>query len=160
MDDDADAVREYERLRAELAEFVMGVLAERLAAGEEPKLSQALIDAIDRRVEDAVAARLGSGAIAESEQPSRPTRRRQPAEAPWFMRWRVAIVSAVVLAVLATAAFFYLNRTTAPTRTQTYNGIEVITVEPTPDGLNAQQPPANGAVPANAAAPADASPQP
>ena len=47
MDEDTDAAREYERLRAELAEFVLEVLSERIATGKEPELSQALIDAID-----------------------------------------------------------------------------------------------------------------
>jgi len=59
MDDEADAAREYERLRAELADFVLGALAERIAQGQQPQLSQALAEAIDRRVEEAVAARVG-----------------------------------------------------------------------------------------------------
>jgi hypothetical protein len=58
MDDGADASREYERLRAELAEFVLNALAERISAGQEPQLSQALIDAIDKRVDAAVEERL------------------------------------------------------------------------------------------------------
>ena len=58
MDDEADAAREYDRLRAELADFVLDALAERVAQGQQPQLSQALIEAIDRRVEQAVAARV------------------------------------------------------------------------------------------------------
>ena len=58
MDDEADAAREYDRLRAELADFVLDALAERVAQGQQPQLSQALVEAIDRRVEEAVAARI------------------------------------------------------------------------------------------------------
>lgn len=152
MDDDADAAREYERLRAELAEFVLGVLTERLAAGQEPQLSQALIDAIDRRVDDAVAARLGNAGLAEAERPARTTRRPPPKES-WFTKGRVIALAAVAAVLVAAAVYFFLNRTTGVTKTQTYNGIEVINVEPTPDGVNAQRPPANGFVPANDAAP-------
>jgi hypothetical protein len=64
MDDEADAAREYDRLRAELADFVLDALAERVAQGQQPQLSQALVEAIDRRVEEAVAAR-----VARSEWP-------------------------------------------------------------------------------------------
>jgi hypothetical protein len=60
MDDEAEAAREYERLRAELADFVLDALAERIAQGRQPELSQALIEAIDRRVEQAVSVRVGS----------------------------------------------------------------------------------------------------
>lgn len=58
MDDGAEASREYERLRAELAEFVLDTLKERVAAGDEPRLSQALTEAIDKRVDVAVQDRL------------------------------------------------------------------------------------------------------
>jgi hypothetical protein len=58
MDDGAEASREYERLRAELADFVLDALKERIAAGEEPRLSQALTEAIDKRVDAAVQDRL------------------------------------------------------------------------------------------------------
>ncbi len=60
MDDEAEAAREYERLRAELADFVLDALAERIAQGRQPELSQALVEAIDRRVDQAVSARVGS----------------------------------------------------------------------------------------------------
>lgn len=59
MDDEADAAREYDRLRAELADFVLDALAERIAEGRQPELSQALVDAIDRRVDHALATRVG-----------------------------------------------------------------------------------------------------
>jgi hypothetical protein len=59
MDDEAEAAREYERLRAELADFVLDALAERIAEGRQPELSQALVEAIDRRVDQAVSARVG-----------------------------------------------------------------------------------------------------
>ena len=60
MDGEAEAAGEYERLRAELADFIVDALAQRMAAGEQPELSRALVDAIDRRVDEAVSARLGS----------------------------------------------------------------------------------------------------
>ncbi len=47
MDDEADAAREYDRLRAELADFVLNALAERMAQGQQPQLSQALVEAYD-----------------------------------------------------------------------------------------------------------------
>jgi hypothetical protein len=59
MDDEADAAREFERLRAELANFVLDAIAERIAQGHQPQLSQALVEAIDRRVDEAVAAKVG-----------------------------------------------------------------------------------------------------
>jgi hypothetical protein len=58
MDDGAEASREYERLRAELADFVLNALAERIASGKEPRLSDALVEAIDRKVDAAVEERL------------------------------------------------------------------------------------------------------
>jgi hypothetical protein len=60
MDGEAEAAGEYERLRAELADFLVNALAERMAAGEQPELSRALAEAIDRRVDQAVSARLAS----------------------------------------------------------------------------------------------------
>ena len=59
MDGEAEAAGEYERLRAELADFIVDALAQRMAAGEQPELSRALAEAIDRRVDEAVSARLG-----------------------------------------------------------------------------------------------------
>lgn len=58
MNDEDDASREYERLRAELAEFVLEALTERMARGERPELSAALAEAIERRVDGAVDARI------------------------------------------------------------------------------------------------------
>jgi hypothetical protein len=59
MDDETDAAREYDRLRAELADFVMDALAQRVAEGQQPQLSQALVEAIDRRVDQALSERIG-----------------------------------------------------------------------------------------------------
>jgi len=59
MDDETDAAREYDRLRSELADFVMDALAQRVAEGQQPQLSQALVEAIERRVDEAVSERLG-----------------------------------------------------------------------------------------------------
>jgi hypothetical protein len=154
MDDDADSAREYERLRAELAEFVLGVLTERLAAGDEPKLSQALIDAIDRRVEDAVAARLGSASLAEAERPSRPTRRPPPKES-WFTKGRIAMLAVAGLALAAAAAFIVLRMLPAgPTNTTTISNFQTYAPDTPPDGMtNVQQPPQNGAAPTQPTAP-------
>lgn len=58
MDDDADAGRELERLRAELTEFVVEALSERMASGAQPELGAALADAIDRRVDRSVDTRM------------------------------------------------------------------------------------------------------
>ena len=60
MDDEAEVSREYERLRAELTAFVLDSMSERMAAGDRPELSAALVEAIDRRVDSAVANRLAS----------------------------------------------------------------------------------------------------
>ena len=150
MDDDAESAREYERLRAELAEFVLGVLTERLAAGDEPKLSQALIDAIDRRVEAAVAARAGSGGIADTERPTRSTRRAPPPNESWFTRGRIAVLAIGGLALIAVIAFFVVRTlpsttTTSPRAPATNEA--VFNVE------NGQITPENGSAPANAAGP-------
>lgn len=58
MADDADVARELERLRAELMEFVLDGLAERMAGGAHPELTGAVAEAIDRRVDQAVTARV------------------------------------------------------------------------------------------------------
>lgn len=58
MDDEAEAGRELERLRAELTEFVVDAVSERMASGAQPELSAGLADAIDRRVDKAVGARM------------------------------------------------------------------------------------------------------
>jgi hypothetical protein len=67
MDDGAEASREYERLRAELADFVLSALAERIAAGQEPRLSEALVEAIDRRVDAAVEERLARSQLPDPD---------------------------------------------------------------------------------------------
>src|SRR5690348_7915788 len=58
--DESDYAREYERLRAELTDFVVDALAQRVASGEQPELSKALVEAIDRRVNAAIDARLAN----------------------------------------------------------------------------------------------------
>lgn len=68
MDPEADASREYERLRAELADFVLDALAERIAAGREPVLSKALVDAIDKRVDASVQERLASSVMPDPHE--------------------------------------------------------------------------------------------
>lgn len=68
MDNEADAAREYDRLRAELADFVLDALGERIAAGHEPALSRALTDAIDKRIDAAVQERLARSAMPDPEE--------------------------------------------------------------------------------------------
>jgi hypothetical protein len=58
MDEEAEAGRELERLRAELTAFVVDAMSERMASGAQPELSAALAEAIDRRVDRAVEARV------------------------------------------------------------------------------------------------------
>jgi hypothetical protein len=183
MDGEADAAGEYERLRAELADFVVDALAQRMAAGEQPELSRALADAIDRRVDEAVSARLasaewpdpdsfaesvlaaaagrGGGAASgggESFRP-RPRRsdddfadrsRRDPPKARGMSAGKMGLIALVAIAVAAALAFYLLTRATPTTRTETFNGVNMI-YEPTPDGSNVlQPPPGNAAVPTSA----------
>lgn len=136
MSDEADAEREYERLRAELAEFVLGVLSERIATGQEPQLSQALIDAIDRRVDAAVDERLGKLGPADATRPaatrrSSPIRRSAPEPAN---RGRLILLAAVGVAALVAIAFVVIRYLpAAPTntvvRTDSGNETTVIQVE-------------------------------
>lgn len=58
MDDEAEAKRELDRLRAELTGFVVDAMAERMADGSQPQLGAQLAEAIDRRVDTAVEARV------------------------------------------------------------------------------------------------------
>ena len=60
MDGDAEVARELERLRTELLEFVVDALGERMANGDYPELSERLAEAIDRRVDEAVARRVSA----------------------------------------------------------------------------------------------------
>lgn len=68
MDGDAEVARELERLRAELMDFIVDGLADRMASGDHPRLSAALTDAIGRRVDQAVSQRM---ADAEWPDPER-----------------------------------------------------------------------------------------
>jgi hypothetical protein len=178
MDSEADHAREYERLRAELADFVLDALATRMAAGEDPRLGKALTDAIDRRVDQAVAERLGAvewpdpeafadqviaaagsrgGNVGDgagttrrrtAEEPSRSTRSGNRSRG--WSRTQIGILAVIVLAILAVGLYFFLRGAPAPVRTETRG--DVTFIEPTPDGAtNAQLPPANGAAPAPAA---------
>ncbi len=179
MDDEADAAREYERLRAELADFVLDALAERIAAGQEPRLSQALVEAIDRRVDEAVAARIGrtewpdpdafadsviaaaagrggDGAAARARRadPAPPRSRREPPpREPRLKRGHWIMLALIAVAIIAAATYFFLNRTSGPVKTESsVNGVDVITFAPPEgNGANAQQPP-----PGNASAPTSA----
>lgn len=177
QDNEADHAAEGERLRAELAEFVLDALAQRAASGEQPQLAQAIADAIDRRVEQAVAARVGqvqfpdpdsfadqviAAAAARGFGGGEPPRlRARSGEEPSvrrssgmaignFSRLHIILISIIVVIIGALATYFVLNRGGAPTRSETVNNVTFITPEPTPDGGSnvVLPPPTNGAEPA------------
>lgn len=145
MDDQTDAAREYERLRAELAEFVLEILSERIATGKEPELSQALIDAIDRRVDAAVDERLGKLGPADAARPaatrrSSPVRRSAPEPNNRFRLILLAALGAAALVAIVLVVIRYLPASPTNTTTRTGNETTVIQVE------NGQiAPPANAA---------------
>jgi hypothetical protein len=171
MDSEADHAREYERLRAELADFVLDALAQRAAAGEQPQLSQALVEAIDRRVDQAVAARLSevewpdpdafadqviaaAGAHPSRDSEARPRSRtaddvrpsRRPTPARSFSPVQLWLLAIIGLMIVAGLTYYLLSRGGGGTQEKVVNNVTF--VEPTPDGVNAQTPPANGAAPA------------
>lgn len=125
MDDQTDAAREYERLRAELAEFVLEILSERIATGQEPELSQALVDAIDRRVDAAIDEKLGKLGPADAARPaaarrSSPARRSAPVP---NNRLRPILLAALGVAALVAIVFVVIRYLPAgPTNTTTRNG--------------------------------------
>ncbi len=136
MDDQTDAAREYERLRAELAEFVLEILSERIATGKEPELSQALIDAIDRRVDAAVDERLGKLGPADATRPaaarrSTPVRRNTPEPNNRFRLILLAAIGAAALVAIVFLVIRYLpaGPTNTTTRTGAGNDTTVIQVE-------------------------------
>jgi hypothetical protein len=179
MDGEADAAGEYERLRAELADFVLDALAQRIAAGEQPQLSQALVEAIDRRVDEAVSARLAQaqwpdpdgfadsviaaaagrgGARAANGESGRPRGPRadelRPRREPLKARGnalKIGLIALVGIAIVAAAAFFLLRGLNGPvTNTVVMNVANGL--EPTPDGGAGNVVPAPG----NVAAPTSA----
>ena len=160
MDEDIDAAREYERLRAELAEFVLEVLSERIATGKEPELSQALIDAIDRRVDAAIDDKLGKLGPADAARPAAarrasPVRRSAPEPTNRFKLILLAAVgvAALVAIVFVVIRFLPAGPTNTPTRTGAGNDTTVIQVDNgqlLPTGNDAQ----NVAQPAPAPVPA------
>lgn len=136
MDDQTDAAREYERLRAELAEFVLEILSERIATGKEPELSQALIDAIDRRVDAAIDEKLGKLGPADATRPaaarrSTPVRRSAPEPNNRFKLILLAAVGAAALVAIVFLVIRYLpsGPTNTTTRTGAGNDTTVIQVE-------------------------------
>ncbi len=136
MSDDADAAREYERLRAELAEFVLEILSERIATGKEPELSQALVDAIDRRVDAAVDERLGKLGPADATRPAAtrrttPVRRNAPEPNNRFKLILLAAFGAAALVAIVFVVIRYLpsGPTNTTTRTGTGNETTVIQVD-------------------------------
>lgn len=134
MDDQTDAAREYERLRAELAEFVLEVLSERIATGKEPELSQALVDAIDRRVDAAIDDRLGKLGPADATRPAaarRSTSAKRSAPEP-NNRFKLILLAALGAAALVAIVFVvirYLPAGPTNTTTRTGAGNEAVVVE-------------------------------
>lgn len=182
MDDEAEAAREYQRLRAELADFVLDALAERIAAGQQPQLSQALVDAIDRRVEQAVAARVGNAewpdpdafadsVIAAAVGHGAPPRREGAGAAPRrssegksprgsaartrrLTAGQIGLIALLGIAILAIGAFFVLRAWNAVPADTVVMNVQTNTLDATPDGAaNPQQPPGNvAAAPTSAGA--------
>ena len=178
QDNDADHAVESERLRAELAEFVLDALAQKAASGEQPQLAQAIAEAIDRRVEQAVAARIGQVQFPDPDsfadqviaaagargfgdgEPIRtrarsygeetPARRGAPLRVGNFTRLQIILMFIIGAAIVAGITYLLLNRNSTPTRSETVNNVTFITPEPTPDGGSnvVLPPPANGAEPA------------
>jgi hypothetical protein len=171
MDDEANAAREYDRLRAELAEFVLDALAERMAKGQQPELSQALVEAIDRRVEQAVAVRVGSvefpdpDAFADSviaaaagrssggdryDASSARARRNsegdvrgraEPQRSRTLSGGQKALIALIGVAVLAVAAYFLYRALTTPATNTQVFNVTANGIEPTPDGASNAQQP-------------------
>jgi hypothetical protein len=190
MDDEADAAGEYARLRAELADFVLDALAERIAEGRQPELSQAQVVAIDRRVEQAVSARVGraefpdpdafadsviaaaagrSGSDRYDSSPARSRRgsegersRSEPRATRRLSGGQKAMIALLGIAIVAATAFFLLRAWSTPTTNTVVMNVATNTLEPTPDGAaNAQQPPPGGtAAPTSAGAPENVQGQP
>jgi len=133
MNGDAEVARELDRLRTELLEFVVDALGERMANGDYAELSDRLGEAIDRRVDQAVAARLAdtdwpdpdrfvddvlaaAGGRAGDPEP----RTRRPASAPRRGRLSPLQIGLLMLgAVILTAAatYFILQIWTGTTTT-------------------------------------------
>lgn len=165
MSDEADAAREYDRLRAELAEFVLQALSEQIAAGQQAQLSQALVDAIDRRVDEAVAARLaavewpdpdafaesviaaaGGGRVPDAARRRSPIRRE--AEAPARrISGRMVMAGIAGIALVALATFLVLRGWSGPTNTVVMNAQTKQIETPPAPAENVPQPVANEAVP-------------
>ncbi|HEY0114486.1 MAG TPA: hypothetical protein VGB54_02085 [Allosphingosinicella sp.] len=179
MDGEADAAREYERLRAELADFVVDALAQRMAAGEQPELSQALIEAIDRRVDQAVSARLaqaewpdpdafadsviaaaagrsdgaGDGDRARSRRSDEDRYARSHRDSPKakMTAGRIGLIALIGILVIAAATYFLLRGWSSPASNTVVMNVQTNSIEPTPDGsANALQPPGNAAAPTSA----------
>jgi hypothetical protein len=171
MDGEADAAREYDRLRAELADFVLDALAERIASGQQPELSQKLVEAIDRRVEQAVAARVGkaefpdphsfadsviaaaagrsgggdrydaSSARARRNNEGGTRSRSDNERSRRLTGGQKALIALIGVAVLAVAAYFLYRSLTTPTTNTQVFNVTANGIEPTPDGASNAQQP-------------------
>ena len=174
MDGEADATREYDRLRAELADFVLDALAERIASGQQPELSQKLVEAIDRRVEQAVAARVSkaefpdpdsfadsviaaaagrsgggerydaSSARAPRNSEGNPRSRSDNQPSRKLSGGQKALIALIGVAVLAVAAYFLYRSLTTPTTNTQVFNVTANAIEPTPDGASNAQQPPPG----------------
>jgi hypothetical protein len=175
MDDQADAAREYDRLRAELADFVLDALAERIAEGRQPELSQALVDAIDRRVDHALSTRVGgtefpdpdafadaviAAAAGRSAGGDRydaaSTRARRNSEGdrggssgPQRSRrlsgGQIGLIALLGIAIIAAAAYFMFRGGSTPATNTVVMNVATNTMEPTPGDGANAQQPPPGA---------------
>lgn len=164
MDDEAEAGRELERLRAELTGFVVDAMAERMASGAQPELGAALAEAIDRRVDKAVEARLAqtrwpdpdklAAQVAAAARGARPGAARVRAGAA--LPFLIGLLTGVAIALAAWFTYSMLQRPApapAAPPAPIANGVEPTSTGPvdvTVEGGNQAVP----AAPANQQAPA------
>jgi hypothetical protein len=147
-------------------------------SAQQPELNQALVEAIDRRVDEAVKERLGrvewpdpdafadaviaaargragSGDGSESYR-ARPRggdgpRGRAPAKRRLGSGQIAAIVLGAIL-LIAAATYFLLRNWNGPESNTVVMNVQTNSIEPTPDGANMLLPPGNAAAPTSAGA--------
>ena len=134
MNGDAEAARELDRLRTELLEFVVDALGEGMANGDYAELSERLVEAIDRRVDQAVAARLAdtdwpdpdrfvddvlaaAGGRSGEIEPSRTARRPAPSRRGGLTNLHIALTMLAAVVLTATVTYFVLQRWSGTTTT-------------------------------------------
>ena len=163
MDGDAEIGRERERLRADLLDFLLAELATRSADGRAPELAGALAEAIDRRVDGAIADRLAGSdfpdprrfadevlAAAGGAAPRRSTAGKAASQrSSQLLPFLLGFVTALGVALVAWLVFNQLSRTPVETNIvpPLVNGVEPTSTGPV--NILVQEP-ANQAAPAAA----------